>query len=75
MSSDSDSDDEYDPALPVQLLSVRSSSYLRSEGFSKSDVQELASECRMLKYLLLDVIILMRLGVGSGQNDNFFVAS
>lgn len=76
MSSDSDSDDEYDPALPVQLLSVRSlSSYLRSEGFSKSDVQELASECRMLKYLLLDVIILMRLGVGSGQNVNFFVAS
>ena len=73
MSSDSDSDDEYDPALPVQLLSVRSlSSYLQSEGFSKSDIQELASECRMLKY---SVIILMRLGVGSGQNDNFFVAS
>ena len=45
MLSDSDSDGEYDPALPVQLLSVRSlSAYLRSEGFSKADVQELASE-------------------------------
>ena len=46
MSSDSDSDDE--SVLPVQLLLVHSlSSYLQSEEFSKSDVQELVSVCRM----------------------------
>ena len=46
--SDSDSDSEYDPAVPVQQTSVRGlSTYLRNEGFSESDVQELASECHI----------------------------
>ena len=48
MSSDHESDKDYDPTLPVQQLSVRSlSSYLLSEGFAESDVQQLASECYM----------------------------
>ena len=49
MSSDSDSDGEYDPILSVQLLSVSGlSAYLRNEGFSMADVQELASESRCM---------------------------
>jgi hypothetical protein len=56
MSSESDSDGEYDPALPVQLLSIRSlSAYLRSEGFSKSDVQELLVShvaCQKIFYII-----------------------
>ena len=57
MSSDSDSNGEYDPALPVQLLSVRSlSAYLGSEGFSKADVQELGSESLHAKILILILV-------------------
>ena len=54
MLPDSNSDGEYVPALLVQVLSTHSlSSYLQSEGFSKCDVQELASESHcMPKYSL-----------------------
>ena len=49
MSSDFDSDGEYDSTLSVQLLSVIGLSvYLRNEGFSKADVQDLASESRCM---------------------------
>ena len=69
MLSDSDSDGEYDPALPVQVLSTRSlSSYLRSEGFSKCDVQELASESRcMPKYNFTQAYMVSNSVICSGR--------